>query len=129
MKWQEVAADWPAFQEAILTRWPEADPDEVAAIDGDRARFNAYLGQLEGVTPREAEEAIDEWLAGPMPADVVMDDHLDNLNIRRSRAHIPPGEDVYADDQAFGDEIDTSAPREEGIGDEAKTEPPIGRTK
>jgi hypothetical protein len=114
MKWKEVAADWPAFEKAILTRWPAADPIEISAVDGERAAFNAYLGRLEGLSPREADEAIDEWLAGPMPADAVMDDHLDNLNIRRSAAHIPPGEDVYSEDRDFGDD---DVP-----------DPPVGRT-
>jgi hypothetical protein len=49
-----------------------------------------------------------------MPADAVMDDHLDNLNIRRSAAHIPPGEDVYSEDKDFGDD---DVP-----------DPPVGRT-
>jgi hypothetical protein len=114
MKWHEVAADWPGFQQAILTRWPEADAVEVAAIDGDRAAFNAYLGRIEGLSPREAEEAIEEWLAGPMPADAQMDAVRDNANIRASRAHIPEGEDVYAEDGSFGDD---DVP-----------EPPVGRT-
>jgi hypothetical protein len=113
MKWQDVAADWPGFQAAILTRWPAADETEVAAIDGDRSAFNAYLGRIEGLSPREAEEAIDEWLAGPMPADARMDETLDNDNIRASRAHIPPGEDVYAEDGSFGDDD--------------VAEPPVGR--
>jgi hypothetical protein len=113
MKWQEVAADWPGFQAAILTRWPAADETEVAAIDGDRAAFNAYLGRLEGLTQREAEEAIDEWLAGPMPTDARMDETRDNANIRASRAHIPPGEDVYSEDRGFGDD--------------SAADPPVGR--
>ena len=113
MKWEEVAADWTGFREAILTRWPEADETEIAAIDGDRSAFNAYLGRIDGLTPREAEEAIDEWLAGPMPADAKMDEGRDNASIRESRAHIPPGEDVYSEDSGFGDD--------------QVAEPPVGR--
>lgn len=113
MKWTEVARDWPGFQQAIRTRWPSADPSEIAAIDGNRAAFNAYLGRLEGLSPREADEVIDEWLDGPMPADAVMDETRDNLRIRASRADIPPGEDVYADDAKFGDD--------------GTAEPPVGR--
>jgi hypothetical protein len=108
MRWHDVAADWPGFRAAILTRWPRADETEIAAIDGDRSAFNAYLGRIEGLSPREAEEAIQEWLEGPMPADARMDETLDNANIRASRAHIPEGEDVYAEDARFGDEPDVS---------------------
>lgn len=104
MRWEEVAADWPAFREAILTRWPAAEETEIAAIDGDRAAFNAYLGRIERLSPREAEEAIDEWLAGPMPADARMDPVRDDANIRASGAHVPPGEDVYSEDGDFGDD-------------------------
>lgn len=110
MNWKDVASDWPAFQEPILTRWPALDPDELAAIDGDRMRMNAYLGQVLGLTPREADEAIEEWLAGPMPADVHMDDHLDNLNIRRSARERPEGEDVLDDDRRFGDDLTPTTP-------------------
>jgi hypothetical protein len=113
MKWEEVAADWPGFTGAIQTRWPAADETEIAAIDGDRSAFNAYLGRIAGLSPREAEEAIDEWLAGPMPADARMDAMRDNANIGESRAHVPPGEDVYSEDRGFGDD--------------RVAEPPVGR--
>jgi hypothetical protein len=115
MRWSDVAADWPGFRRAILTRWPAADGTEIAAIDGDRSAFNAYLGRIEGLTPREAEEAIDEWLAGPMPVDARMNETLDDANISASRAHIPPGEDVYSEDGGFGDD--------------RLEEPPVGRDR
>lgn len=104
MKWTDVADDWGAFQEPILTRWPGLDADDVAAVDGDRARFNALLGQVEGLSPREAEEEIDAWLAGPMPADAKFHEAHDNANIRESARSVPDGEDVYADDRRFGDD-------------------------
>lgn len=108
MRWHDVAADWPGFQAAILTRWPEADEVDVAAIDGDHAAFVDYLARLEGTEREEAAEMVAEWLEGPMPADARMDEVLDNANIRASAAHIPEGEDVYADDARFGDEPDVS---------------------
>lgn len=113
MKWSDVADDWGAFEEALLTRWPNLDPDDLAAVDGDRALFNALLGRQEGLSPREADEAIDAWLAGPMPADAQMHALNDDANITESRRSVPAGEDVYDDDARFGD--DDSA------------EPPVGR--
>lgn len=110
MKWSEVSRNWGAFQEAILTRWPELDPDDVSAAEGDRARFNATLGRSHGLTPREAEEEIDEWLMGPMPADARVDETRDNANIRESARDVPTGEDVYADDRRFGDDMTSTPP-------------------
>ncbi len=104
MDWKRVEQNWEAMVPAIVARWPEADADEVAAIDGSRDAFNIYLGQVSGLTPREAEEAIDEWLAGPFPSDAVMDPNNDNSQILRSVNVIPEGEDPSDDDSAFGDD-------------------------
>ena len=113
MKWSEVERSWPAFTDAIAARWPEIDADEVADLGGDRSAFNAYLGRVCGLTPREAQEQIDEWLAGPLPLDAVTSEHHDDESIRASGRHIPPGEDVYSGDADFGDD--------------RLVEPPMGR--
>ena len=104
MRWNDVAADWPAFIDSLQTRWPETDRTELEAIDGDRDALNIYLGRVLALSPREADEQIDEWLRGPFPADAQMDEVRDNANIGNARKHIPPGEDVYDDDAAFGDD-------------------------
>ena len=104
MRWADVASDWPAFIDAIRTRFPEAEREELAAVDGDRARLNAYLGQTYGLTPREADAQIEEWLKGPFPADAQMDETRDDANIANALRHVAPGEDVYADDADFGDD-------------------------
>lgn len=114
MKWDEVSRSWNAFGDAIQARWPKLDSAEIADLDGSREAFNVYLGQVYGLTPREAREQIDEWLAGPLPLDAVASEHRTSATIRDSAGHIPAGEDVYSDDRAFGD--DNIA------------EPPIGRT-
>ena len=110
MQWSDVSKDWPAFQNSIKARWPEVDQQTVADLSGDRKAFNAYLGQTLGLTPREAEEQIYEWLQGPLPLDAAASPVRDNRTLSESRAHIPEGEDVYSDDQAFGDDDKSDRP-------------------
>ena len=110
MDWTTVEQNWNAIVPAIVARWPAADADEVAAIDGSREALNIYLGQVSGLTPREADEEIAEWLQGPFPADAIMSEDNDNSQILHSRENIAPGEDVYDDDKAFGDDNIAQSP-------------------
>ena len=104
MEWQQVAADWSAFVEAIGTRWPRMDTIEVVAIDGDRERFEAYLATVHDLTAQEARDEVETWLVGEVPADVAMSEERDDANISASAGHIPAGEDVYSEDSDFGDD-------------------------
>ena len=36
MRWQHVQDNWSAFFDAIQSRWPEVDFDQLDEIDGDR---------------------------------------------------------------------------------------------
>ena len=111
MNWQTVAQNWPAFVESIEQRWPQTDETDLLDIDGDRRRFTSYLSKVHDLTRNEANEEIETWLMGEVPADVKMDELRDNQNIRASAAHIPPGEDVYSEDGDFGDERQAPIPR------------------
>jgi len=46
MKWQHVQENWVAFYDAIQSRWPDADPDELDDIDGDQKAFIVYVARL-----------------------------------------------------------------------------------
>lgn len=104
MNWQQVADNWPAFVQVISNRWPRTDAVELETLDGDRERFESYLSSAHDLTRAEAREEIETWLVGAVPADVAMSDEQDNANISASGRHIPPGEDVYAEDRDFGDD-------------------------
>lgn len=104
MKWNEIAADWPAFVDAIRTRWPETEETDILAVDGDRERFESYIAEAHELTRAEAEEEVATWLIGAVPADAAMSEERDDANIRESARHIPAGEDVYAEDGDFGDD-------------------------
>lgn len=104
MQWTAVTSNWPAFTGAIMQRWPATEENDLLALEGDRARLADYIATREGLERAEAERQLAEWLQGEVPADVVMDETRDSENIRASAAHIGTGEDVYADDNAFGDE-------------------------
>ncbi|XZQ27826.1 hypothetical protein ACTTAL_09560 [Rhodobacter capsulatus] len=67
MKWHHVQDNWPAFFEAILDRWPDADEAELEEIDGDQRAFIAYVIELTGQEPEEARADIREWLSGNCP--------------------------------------------------------------
>lgn len=106
MKWHHVQANWPAFYEAIVEKWPEADDADLDEIDGDQRAFVAYLSEATGQEPEEIREEIREWLRGEIPSDVVMDPVHDNHSIALSSKYVPEGEDEYADDARFGDDGD-----------------------
>ena len=112
MKWQNVQENWPAFFDAIQSRWPDADADELDNIDGDQRAFIAYIAEIEQLEPVEAREEIREWLEGEIPADVVMDPVHDNQSILLSSKYVGEGEDESDDDARFGDDDEV-----EGDGD------------
>ena len=104
MKWHHVQENWPAFFEAILDRWPDADETELEAVDGDQRAFIAYIAELTEQEPADVREEIREWLTGELPSDVVMDPRHDDHSIRLSSKFVPEGEDEYDDDARFGDD-------------------------
>lgn len=104
MKWQQIQANWPAFIEVIVERWPEADEDDLEGIDGDQREFIAYIAEVTGSEPEEARDEIRDWLTGEIPSDVVMDPAHDQRSMLLSAKFVPEGEDVYDDDKRFGDD-------------------------
>lgn len=106
MKWSHVQENWPAFYEAILEKWPDADESDLDAIDGDQRAFVAYVARITESEPSEARDEIRDWIAGELPADVVMDPLHDNHSIRLSAKYVGEGEDELSDDARFGDDDD-----------------------
>ncbi len=104
MKWVHVRDNWPAFFEAIVEKWPEADEAELDEIDGDQRAFIAYIAEVTGQEVGETRDEIRDWLAGEIPADVVMDPIHDNHSIALSAKYVGEGEDEYDDDARFGDD-------------------------
>lgn len=114
MKWHHVADNWSAFYEAIMDRWPSADDADLDEIDGDQRAFLRYIAEIEGLEPEEARAELREWLAGEIPADVVMDESHDNISIRNSAKYVGEGEDEYDDDARFGDDNEDGEDGETG---------------
>lgn len=104
MKWSEVAADWPAFTDSVIARWPDADPERIADLGGDQAAFVRYIAEVSGAEPQAAAADVKDWLEGPKPLDAVTHATHDGTSIHASARHIPPGEDVYSEDRDFGDD-------------------------
>lgn len=114
MDWKVIAKEWDALVPAIMEQWPEAEEEDLLQLDGSRDALAAYLAQATGRPYDDVQEELSEWREGGIPADVRMDELNDNLNIKESARHVAPGEDVYDDDRAFGDE--------------QEAEPPVGRS-
>lgn len=106
MKWTHVQANWPAFYEAILEKWEDADESMLDEIDGDQRAFVRYIAEITEQEPEEACDEIKQWLAGEIPSDIVMDPLHDNHSIALSGKYVAEGEDEYADDARFGDDDD-----------------------
>lgn len=112
MQWQNVQQNWPAFVESVMQRWPQTEEADLLELDGNRDALVAYLGRRHDLTRAEADEQIALWTEGAVPSDIVMDEEMDDAQTRASAAHIPPGEDVYAEDRDFGDDMQPDAPIE-----------------
>lgn len=106
MKWVHVRDNWPAFLEAIIEKWPEADEADLEEIDGDQRAFIAYIAEVSEQELDETRDEIREWLAGEIPSDIVMDPIHDNHSITLSSKYVGEGEDEYDDDARFGDDGD-----------------------
>lgn len=106
MKWVHVQENWPAFFEAIVERWPEADEDELEDIDGDQRAFITYIAKVTDQDVAETRDEIREWLIGEIPADVIMDPSHDNHSINLSSKYLNEGEDELDADEEFGDNDD-----------------------
>ena len=104
MRWQHVQDNWSAFFDAIQSRWPEVEFDQLDEIDGDQRAFVAYIAGIAQIARAEAAEEIREWLTGEIPADVVMDPSHDNHSITLSSKYVGYGEDEGDDDSRFGDD-------------------------
>ncbi len=104
MQWHHVANNWPAFLDAILDRWPDAEENALVEVDGDQHAFIRYIAELTGQEPGDARDEIKEWLAGELPSDVIMDPHHDNHSINLSGKFLPEGEDESDDDSRYGDD-------------------------
>jgi len=114
MKWNEISADWAGFVPAMMEQWPEAEEDDLLALDGTPGALAGYLAEATGRDRGDVADEISEWAEGAVPSDIRMDEAHDNDAIRDSGRYVPPGEDVYDDDGAFGDDNEA--------------EPPVGRT-
>lgn len=104
MKWAHVSENWPAFFDAIIEKWPEAEESELDEIDGDQRAFIAYIAEVTGQETSETRDEIREWLVGEIPSDVVMDPSHDNHSIALSAKFVGEGEDELDDDAHFGDD-------------------------
>ncbi|AHM05232.1 hypothetical protein roselon_02947 [Roseibacterium elongatum DSM 19469] len=104
MQWSDIEKNWTAMIPAIRARWPDVSEEDLIALSGHRDEVIATLAGATGETPTDIARQMDEWRQGPMPADAYADPTRDNAAARDAGRYLPEGEDVYADDDRFGDE-------------------------
>ncbi|EAQ03627.1 hypothetical protein OB2597_03367 [Pseudooceanicola batsensis HTCC2597] len=104
MQWSQISENWEAFTPAILDRWPEAQEDDVLALDGSATALAVYLSEVTGESSRDTLAQIEDWRMGRIPTDVAMDETLDNEHIQESERHLDDGEDPSDRDDLFGDD-------------------------
>ena len=128
MQWNAVQSNWPAFTEALMQHFPNTTENDLLALEGRREPLVDYIAKVQNVERAEADRQLTVWMQGAVPADVAMDETRDGDNIRASAAHIPVGEDVYADDKDFGDDQLAESPVGREVGEGQDPQPPIGRS-
>lgn len=104
MNWPTIQRNWTALVPRMTQRWPDADEAVLLSADGNRDALADHLVQALNVDKALAEEEIDAFAAGAVPADAAMNPTNDNANIAKSDQMIPPGEGPLDDDSRFGDE-------------------------
>ena len=48
MQWAQISRNWEAFTPAIIDHWPEAEEDDVLALDGTATSLAMYLSEVTG---------------------------------------------------------------------------------
>ncbi|WP_407493427.1 hypothetical protein [Pseudooceanicola sp. MF1-13] len=110
MQWTDIARDWAAFTPAIQDRWPEAEEEDLLALNPTEDALAGYLSQQTGEEFRDVKAQVREWQMGQIPTDVAMDPLRDNANISDSHRHLAPGEDPSDRDDLFGDDDQAENP-------------------
>ena len=110
MNWTTVSENWTAYVPRIMTRFPDLDENTLLSADGNRALVLAHLAEKHQTDAASADAAINEWLEGSEPVDVIMDATRDNERITASTADVPTGEDALSDDAKFGDDNAPATP-------------------
>ncbi|CTQ48785.1 hypothetical protein [Jannaschia donghaensis] len=110
MSREDFAKDWVPFRDPILSAYPDLKDADLADADGSTAVLAQRIAVLQGTDPAEAQQALHEFLAGPLPADAYAAPVHDNAAVRDSGDYIPDGEDAMADDRRFGDDNTPATP-------------------
>ncbi|MGI3167514.1 hypothetical protein ACRARG_00055 [Pseudooceanicola sp. C21-150M6] len=108
MKWQIISENWHAYTPAVLDRWPEAEEEDVLALDGSQTGLAMYLSQVTGAPATDVLAQIEDWRMGHIPSDVRMDPSRDNRNMDGSAALLGAGEEPMDRDDIFGDDSRSS---------------------
>ena len=100
----DFEADWTPFRDALITRFPKLTEAELSDADGRVPDLALVIAGHEGLSPTEAQQELEAFLGGPMPADAYAAPQHDNAAAKASADYIPEGEDPLADDSRFGDD-------------------------
>ena len=104
MQWTTIETNWTAYVPRIMTRWPELDEDELLSTDGRMSDVVSHMADRQAIDSMTARDRLRDWMMGSEPSDAIMDESRDNARIMDAAKDIPAGEDVYSDDQMFGDD-------------------------
>ena len=110
MSRKDFTEDWVPYRDALMTQYPDLDDSDLEDADGSTVELARIIAEKSGGTPGEAQEALLEFLSGPMPADAYADPTHDNAAVMESDAYIPVGEDASDDDRRFGDDAEAENP-------------------
>ncbi|KGM47754.1 hypothetical protein [Pseudooceanicola atlanticus] len=110
MQWAQISRNWEAFTPAIIDHWPDAEEDDVLALDGTATSLAMYLSEVTGEPATDTLAQVEDWRMGHAPTDVLMDETRDNKNISDAARHLGDGEDPYDRDDIFGAEGEAAEP-------------------
>lgn len=110
MQWTTIENNWSAYVPCLMTRWPELDENELLSTDGRMGDVVSHIAAVQKTDSVIARDRLRDWMMGAEPTDAIMDATRDNDRIQAAAKDIPTGEDVYADDQRFGDDAVPDTP-------------------
>ena len=67
MNWDTVKGQWRQFTPKVKQKWGQLTDDDLTVINGQKDQLVGKLQERYGYTEEEAEEELEDFLAGTKP--------------------------------------------------------------
>jgi uncharacterized protein YjbJ (UPF0337 family) len=61
MDWKPIEGNWKRFRNKVRDKWDKLTDDDLAVINGRRARLESKIQQRYGFAPDHVSKEVDDW--------------------------------------------------------------------